>query len=113
MADWIKAANLDVIPVAGSVVLKLGESRIAVVRNRDNRVFAVNNECPHKGGALSEGIVHSNFVTCPLHNWVINLEDGQVEGPDEGQVACYETKVDNGMVYILPKKTRHMASDQN
>ena len=42
--------------------------------------------CPHKGGPLSQGIVHGVSVTCPLHNWVIDLDSGQAAAPDEGCV---------------------------
>jgi nitrite reductase (NADH) small subunit len=49
---------------------------------------------------LSEGIVHGHKVTCPLHNWVINLEDGEAQGADEGHTACFETKVEAGIVFI-------------
>jgi nitrite reductase (NADH) small subunit len=49
---------------------------------------------------LSEGIVYDHKVTCPLHNWVISLEDGEAQGADEGSTACFETKVESGKVYI-------------
>ena len=33
----------------------------------DDRVFALVDRCPHKGGPLSQGIVHGERVACPLH----------------------------------------------
>jgi nitrite reductase (NADH) small subunit len=91
---------LEGIPVLGSRVFRTNNKEIAIFRTRDDSVFAVHNSCPHKGGVLSEGIVHGHKVTCPLHNWVINLEDGEAQGPDEGSTACFEAKVESGMVYI-------------
>ena len=65
---------------------------IAVFRTADDQVFALFDRCPHKGGPLSEGIVHGRSVTCPLHNWVISLETGGggrprpgLRTPDRGQ----------------------------
>ena len=55
-------------------------------RTADDRVFAIEDHCPHKGGPLSQGIVHGASVTCPLHNWVISLETGKALGADEGCV---------------------------
>lgn len=100
MSSWKEVVALDSIPVLGSRIFRANDQEIAIFRTRDDSVFAVHNSCPHKGGVLSEGIVHGHKVTCPLHNWVINLEDGEAQGPDEGSTACFETKIKSGMVYI-------------
>ena len=100
MSNWKEVVALEGIPVLGSRVFRTNDQEIAVFRTRDDNVFAVHNSCPHKGGVLSEGIVHGHKVTCPLHNWVINLEDGEAQGPDEGSTACFETKIESGIVYI-------------
>jgi len=100
MSGWKEVVALDGIPVLGSRVFRTNDQEIAVFRTRDDHVFAVHNVCPHKGGVLSEGIVHGYKVTCPLHNWVINLEDGEAQGADEGHTACFETKVEAGIVFI-------------
>ena len=62
---------------------------IAVFRTVDDQVFAIEDHCPHRGGPLSQGIVHGGCVTCPLHNWVIALETGEAQGADEGAVTTY------------------------
>lgn len=100
MSNWKEVVALDEIPVLGSRVIRTNDQEIAIFRASDDHVFAVHNSCPHEGGVLSEGIVHGHKVTCPLHNWVINLEDGQAQGADEGSTACFETKVESGMVHI-------------
>lgn len=100
MSNWKEVVALDEIPVLGSRVIRTDDQEIAIFRASDDHVFAVHNSCPHEGGVLSEGIVHGHKVTCPLHNWVINLEDGQAQGADEGSTACFKTKVESGMVYI-------------
>ena len=100
MSNWKEVVALDEIPVLGSRVIRTDDHEIAIFRASDDHVFAVHNSCPHEGGVLSEGIVHGHKVTCPLHNWVINLEDGQAQGADEGSTACFETKVESGVVYI-------------
>ena len=46
-------------------------------RTADDRVFALLDRCPHKGGPLSQGIVAGEGVSCPLHNWTIGFADGQ------------------------------------
>lgn len=98
--QWKSIIALSNIPLLGSIIFDTGEQQIAIFRTRDDHVFALHNACPHEKGKISEGIVHGHKVTCPLHNWVINLEDGQAQGADEGQAACFATKVENGLVYL-------------
>jgi len=73
---------------------------VAVFRTAEDEVFALDNACPHKNGPLAEGIVHGTSVTCPLHNWVISLETGAVQGADEGQVATYPARIEGGRILL-------------
>ena len=85
--SWIDIGALDGIPRRGARVVRTQAGCIAVFRTAEDEVFALDDRCPHKGGPLSEGIVHGDAVTCPLHNWVIDFETGEVRAPDEGQCA--------------------------
>lgn len=98
--DWIDIAALDDVPPRGARVVKTQNGCVAVFRTAEDEVFALDNTCPHKQGPLSEGIVHGNAVTCPLHNWVISLETGLVQGPDEGQVATYPARVEDNRILL-------------
>ena len=98
MSNWIDIAAIDDIPQRGARVVKTSEGCVAVFRTGDDEVFALNNACPHKAGPLAEGIVHGKSVTCPLHNWVISLETGEAQGSDEGRVATYPARVENGRI---------------
>jgi nitrite reductase (NADH) small subunit len=100
MSNWIKIVGLDDIPRLGSRVVKHGGGDIAVFRNAEDKVFALHDKCPHKGGPLSQGIVHGDKVTCPLHGMNIGLADGKAIAPDEGQAGCVEVKLENGVVFL-------------
>ena len=91
---------IDEIPRLGSRVVAAPAGDIAVFRTTDDRVFALNDKCPHKGGPLSQGIVHGDRVACPLHGWLIQLESGSAVAPDEGCVKRHEAKVENGRVLL-------------
>ncbi|MEO5861541.1 MAG: nitrite reductase small subunit NirD [Burkholderiales bacterium] len=99
---WIKACALEDIPVLGARVVRRKEGDIAVFRNGDNEVFALRDKCPHKGGPLSQGIVFGKRVTCPLHGWTINLENGKAVEPDQGCAHSYPCKVEEGVVFLDP-----------
>ena len=101
MSNWKKICAVSDVPVLGSRVVHAEEvAIIAVLRNSADEIFAVRDKCPHKGGPLSQGIVHGSTVTCPLHSWKIQLEDGQVVPPDVGCVKKFPVKVENGEVFL-------------
>jgi len=97
---WMDIGALDDIPAQGARVVKTAHGCVAVFRTAADRVFAIDDRCPHKGGPLSEGIVHGNAVTCPLHSWVFSLETGMAQGADEGSVATYEVRVEAGRLML-------------
>lgn len=98
--QWIDIGPLEEIPSRGARVVKTQAGCIAVFRTADDQVFALDDRCPHKGGPLSEGIVHGHRVTCPLHNWVFDLSTGCALGADDGQVACHPARVEGGRILI-------------
>jgi nitrite reductase (NADH) small subunit len=100
MKNWVEIVALDAIPRLGSRVIKTDTMDVAVFRTGDDRVFALRDACPHRGGPLSQGIVHGTSVTCPLHNWKIDLASGEALGPDEGCTNVFATKVEGGVVYL-------------
>src|SRR3569832_1506913 len=100
MSNWTKNTTLADIPRLGSRVVRSSKGDIAVFRTDDDRVFALHNQCPHKGGPLSQGIVYGDKVACPLHSWKISLVSGEAEEPDEGHTACFAVKVEDGTVYL-------------
>lgn len=100
MSNWIKIGNLTEIASLGSRTVIKGDLKIAVFRTSDNQVYALENKCAHKQGPLSEGIVHGCKVTCPLHNWVFDMQTGHATGADEGKVRTFPVKVTDGVIYL-------------
>ena len=98
--SWTDIGTLDDIPLRGARVVKTQVGCLALFRTDEVEVFATSNRCPHKGGPLSEGIVHGRQVTCPLHNWVWSLETGEAQGADQGQIDTYPVKVEDGRILL-------------
>ena len=97
---WLDVGALDDIPRQGARVVATHRGDIAVFRTLDDFVFALDDRCPHKQGKLSQGIVHGHNVTCPLHNWVVGLADGQARAPDEGCAHAFRARLHNGRVQV-------------
>ncbi len=98
--SWIDIGALDDVPLRGARLVKTRLGCVAVFRTGEAEVFAASNACPHKGGPLSEGIVHGRKVTCPLHNWVFDLETGEAQGADDGRIDTYKVRVEDGRVLL-------------
>jgi nitrite reductase (NADH) small subunit len=97
---WISIGRVEDIPRQGARVVTTSTGDIAVFRTADDEVFALRDKCPHKGGPLSQGIVHGKRVACPMHDWKINLETGLAAAPDVGCAARYPVQVIDGMVSL-------------
>lgn len=110
MNDWIDIGTLADIPRLGARTVDTPLGEVAVFRTNEDEVFALINKCPHKNGPLSEGIVMGRKVACPLHNWVIDLNSGQAQAPDEGCTTTLPLKQEAGRLYLglaAGKKVAH------
>jgi nitrite reductase (NADH) small subunit len=83
IAAWQDVAALADIPEEGGLAVQVGERTVALFRDGE-KIVAIEDSCPHRGGHLSEGIVRAGSVFCPLHAWCFRLSDGcnEDEGPD-------------------------------
>ena len=97
----VAVGHVSDIPAEGARIVRVGTVEIGLFRTADGQLFAIDNRCPHRGGPLSEGIVHGTHVTCPLHNWVFSLKTGKAEGPDEGCVKTLPVHVEDDGTVLL------------
>jgi nitrite reductase (NADH) small subunit len=100
MSGWIEIGGLEDIPRLGARVVRRNGTNIAVFRTEDDEVFALEDRCPHRGGPLSQGLVHGCRVTCPLHNLVLDLKTGTAVAPDEGATRTIPVKLEEGRIFL-------------
>jgi nitrite reductase (NADH) small subunit len=98
--SWTDVGLLADLPPRGARVVRVGTLRVALFRTGADQVFALLDRCPHRGGPLSQGIVHGERVTCPLHDWVIDLTSGRAVGADEGCTVTFAVRIADGRVAI-------------
>ena len=99
---WTDVGAVTDVPRRGARRVPTPAGDIAIFRTGDNEVFALRDACPHKGGPLSQGIVHGRSVTCPLHAWAIDLATGEAMGADRGQgcAPVIPLRVEEGRILI-------------
>lgn len=99
------STELDVGPLAdfpqgrGRCVEAAGRS-LAIFRTAAE-VFAIDEDCPHRGGPLSEGDVRDGVVYCPLHAWGFELRTGLCLNVRRERVATYPARVAAGRVLVV------------
>ena len=108
--NWIRITPIENVPPREGRAVLIGDREIALFNlgpstgpGARDRFLASDNQCPHKGGPLCDGIVTGTSVVCPLHAWKVNLESGQVERPAHGKDHCvttYPTRIEDGVVLI-------------
>ena len=101
---WTRICRVEDIPQLGARVVKSAAGDIAVFRNAQDEVFALQDKCPHKGGPLSQGIVFGRKVACPLHGWNICLDDGNAVAPDKGCARTYPVRIEGEHVFLRMKE---------
>ncbi len=112
MTEWTPICRVEDIPVLGARRVSRPQGMaVAVFRNSDDRVFALLDRCPHKGGPLSQGIVFGETVACPLHNMTIDLDSGCARAPDKGCTQKFACKVDAGEVFLDSLELATLALD--
>lgn len=110
--NWIEIGQLEDIPYLGSRVVTTGGTDIAIFKTATGAIFALEDKCPHKGGPLSQGIVHGRSVSCPLHNWDISLETGEALGPDKGCSHILKTQIMGDRVFLaFPARAKATGTD--
>jgi len=97
---WVPICALSDIPPQGSRVVARADGNVALFRTYDDRVFALLDHCPHKGGPLSQGIVHGQSVTCPLHGWNLDLASGEAKAPDVGCARRIPVRLEQDQVLL-------------
>ena len=91
--------SVEKVPKGQGFCFIVDGREIAVFRQRDGKLFATQNRCPHKQGPLSEGIIGAGKVICPLHSHKFDLCTG--EGPDPKEcVKVYSVREEKGDILI-------------
>lgn len=98
--QWVKITEAANIPLREGRAVSLAGANVAIF-NLGYDFVAIENECPHQGGPLCDGIVSGTVVVCPLHGWKFDLNSGDAtKSSIPACVATFPTRVENGIVML-------------
>jgi nitrite reductase (NADH) small subunit len=85
---------------------RVAGEEVAVFRSRTGAVYAVQAECPHRGGPLADGLTGSGRVVCPLHGWAFDLATGAPVRHECAALRTYSAEVSaEGELWIGPARS--------
>lgn len=100
MGEWVRVANQSDLPPGTAIVVEAKGKKIAVF-NVDGRIYAINDQCPHAGGNLSEGLVAGTVVTCPWHAAEFDVTTGKVLcAPAAEDVQTYPVQLEDEEIKV-------------
>ncbi|MHC4400667.1 MAG: thiamine pyrophosphate-dependent enzyme [Planctomycetota bacterium] len=110
---WHKAAEPDELAENSVQAVEAGARMIALTR-LDGQYGAIDGQCPHQGGPLTEGTVEDGLLRCPWHGWGFDPMTGKSADAHHGDVEAYKVEVRDDGVYVAVKeavKTTSTVSD--
>jgi nitrite reductase/ring-hydroxylating ferredoxin subunit len=99
MDDFVDVSSEDRVVENDGLVVNVNNTEIALFRV-GGEIMAFDNECPHLGGPIGEGMVSNGAVTCPWHAWPFDLRTGECEINPAAKLTRYESKVEAGRVFV-------------
>jgi nitrite reductase/ring-hydroxylating ferredoxin subunit len=96
---WVKAKALSEIEPGSCAVVHLDSHTVAIVRDGE-RVFAVDNRCPHMGFPLSRGSICDGILTCHWHHARFDLQTGGTFDQWADDVRAFPTEIRDGFIWV-------------
>jgi nitrite reductase (NADH) small subunit len=101
VSSQVYLGSAHAVPAGQGRCYVVGAMEIAVFRQRDGKIFATQNLCPHRQGPLSEGIVGDGKVICPLHAHQFQFDSGCGSEPAECVKTYAVTETDGHLMLNL------------
>jgi nitrite reductase/ring-hydroxylating ferredoxin subunit len=93
MPRFVQVATKSQIPENAAIGVQVEGKSLALI-NLDGEIYALDDECPHEAGPLSEGQIVGNEIECPWHSSHFDIRTGRVtRDPAETDVATYKVRL--------------------
>jgi len=103
--EYVKVASKNDLKDGALLKVEV-KGKELVLTTVDGKIYAIDNECTHQGGPLSEGELNGYNLKCPWHYAVFDVKDGRVSDRTvwATNLNSYPVKIDetNGDVLVNP-----------
>ena len=84
----------------GKMKLVRVEGKPVLLIRQAEKIYAIDDRCPHMGCKFSGGTLDGNVVICPCHDWRFNLETGEYEDQPSYMLTMYPFKIEAGKIWV-------------
>ena len=107
MSEAIRVARLEDVPEGEGIAIDKTVTGtaddIALLRDTDGTIWALDDTCTHEDASLADGFVEDGYVECPLHSSRFCLKTGEVQGlPATRNTCAHRIEVRDGEIYLFP-----------
>ncbi len=100
MAGFVKVARTGELAPGRGKLVEVSGKKIALFQVEGD-YYAIDDECSHQGGPLSEGDLDGKEVTCPWHGAIFDVTTGEALGPPAPKgVTRYRVRVSGESIEI-------------
>jgi len=100
MAKFVQVAKKSQVPENGVIAVRV-EGRSLALINLHGEIYALDDNCPHEGGPLSDGQVVGDEIECPWHASRFDVRTGGVTlDPAAADAATYKVRVSGDAVEV-------------
>ncbi len=96
---FVKVSKTDEFADGLPKLVERGDKQIAIFKV-ENSFYALQNQCPHRGGPLAEGDVQDFIVTCPWHAWGFDVRSGKCQSAPDVQQPSFKVKVEGSDIFV-------------
>ena len=95
MSDFVRICSVSDLPKEDRVKeITAPNGRPLCFARVKGEVTAMDNECPHNGGPLAEGMIEEGRVICPWHGWAFDRHTGVADHSPSAVVEVLELKIE-------------------
>lgn len=97
--SFLRAAKLADLQEKGQLLVRLNSQTIALFYSND-RVYAIDNRCPHMGFPLHGSVCKDGIVTCPWHYARFDLASGGTFDSWADDVRSFPVQIREGEIWV-------------
>lgn len=96
--NWVK---IDIVIPEQDFIeqIKVDGKKLCLIKNQQ-KIYVIQNTCPHAGGILSGGWCKEGNIVCPIHRWEYNLTTGRGAEGQGNYIDIYSTELREDGLYV-------------